>query len=179
LRPANLLVLDEPTNDLDLDTLQVLEDSLLGFDGAILLVTHDRYFLDRVTGKLLAFHTRPGTEGRISSLVGLRQWERWHAEEAEATDAANAARPKTAAAPFAPIPRRKLSYNDQRDWDTIEARIAEAEASLAALRAEQERPDVVTNHDRLIELEARIAAAQAEVDRIYARWAELESLLPR
>jgi ATP-binding cassette subfamily F protein uup len=57
--------------------------------------------------------------------------------------------------------------------------LAEAEASLAALRAEQERPDVVTNHDRLIELEARIAAAQAEVDRIYARWAELESLLPR
>ena len=76
-------------------------------------------------------------------------------------------------------PRRKLSYNDQRDWDTIEARIAEAEASLAALRAEQEQPDVATNHDRLVELEAEIAAAQAEVDRIYARWAELESLLPR
>ena len=179
LRAANVLVLDEPTNDLDLDTLQVLEDSLLGFDGAILLVTHDRYFLDRVTGKLLAFHTRPGTEGRISSLVGLEQWERWHAEEAEATDAANAARPKTTTAPLAAILRRKLSYNDQRDWDTIEARIAEAEASLAALRAEQERPDVVTNHDRLLELEAEIAAAQAEVDRIYVRWAELESLVPR
>jgi ATP-binding cassette subfamily F protein uup len=63
LRPANVLVLDEPTNDLDLDTLQVLEDSLLGFDGAILLVTHDRYFLDRVTTKLLAFHTRPSARG--------------------------------------------------------------------------------------------------------------------
>jgi ATP-binding cassette subfamily F protein uup len=179
LRPANVLVLDEPTNDLDLDTLQILEDSLLGFDGAVLLVTHDRYFLDRVTSKLLAFHTRPGAQGHITPLVGLRQWENWYAEENQATAAATAARPKTAAASSAPPPRRKLSYNDQRDWDTIEARIGQADAKLAALRAEQERPDVVTDHDRLIALETEIVGAQAEVDRLYARWAELESLIPR
>ena len=179
LRPANLLVLDEPTNDLDLDTLQVLEDSLLGFEGAVLLVTHDRYFLDRVTRKLLAFHTRLGEEGRISSMVGLHQWESWRAEEEEATIAASAARAKTTEAPSVPTPRRKLSYHDQRDWDTIEARIAEAEAGLPALRAEQDSPEVVTNHTRLVELETEIAAAQAEVDHLYARWAELESLIPR
>jgi ATP-binding cassette subfamily F protein uup len=178
LRPANVLVLDEPTNDLDLDTLQVLEDSLLGFDGAILLVTHDRYFLDRVTTKLLAFHTRPGARGRITAMVGLNQWETWYAEEAEASAGANAAaRPKTAAPTSAP--RRKLSYHDQREWDTIEARIAQAEARLTALRAEQDSPEVATNHSRLVELEIEIAAAQAEVDRLYARWAELESLILR
>jgi ATP-binding cassette subfamily F protein uup len=171
------LVLDEPTNDLDLDTLQVLEDSLLGFDGAVLLVTHDRYFLDRVTTRLLAFHTRPGAQGRVSSMVGLRQWESWYAEEAEASTAVNASAPKTAAATSAP--RRKLSYNDQREWDTIEARIAQAEASLATLRTEQSSPQVASNHARLVELEAEINAAQAEVDRLYARWGELDSLIPR
>ncbi len=177
LRPANVLVLDEPTNDLDLDTLQILEDSLLGFDGAVLLVTHDRYFLDRVTTKLLAFHTRPGAEGRISSMVGLRQWESWYAEEADASTVVDATEPKTPAA--ASTPRRKLSYHDQRDWDTIEARIAQAEAILAALRAEQNSPQVASNHARLVELEAEITAAQAGVDRLYARWGELESLIPR
>ena len=178
LRPANVLVLDEPTNDLDMDTLQVLEDSLLGFEGAVLLVTHDRYFLDRVSSKLLAFHTRPGAEGRISSMVGLAQWESWYAEEAEATAAANGAKPRTESASV-PAPRRKLSYIDQREWDNIEARIAEAEARLAALRAEQDSPEVVTNHSRLVELENEIAAEQGEVNRLYARWAELESLIPR
>jgi ABC transport system ATP-binding/permease protein len=156
-----------------------LEDSLLGFEGAVLLVTHDRYFLDRVTNKLLAFHTRPGAEGRISAMVGLRQWEAWYAEEDEATVAANAAEPRTTATASAPGPRRKLSYIDQREWDSIEARIAEAEARLTALRAEQDSPEVVTNHSRLVELETEIAAAKAEVDRLYARWAKLESLIPR
>jgi len=111
LRPANVLVLDEPTNDLDMDTLQVLEDSLLGFDGAVLLVTHDRYFLDRVTSKLLAFHTRPGAQGRISAMVGLAQWEAWYAEEAEATAGASIAGPKTFAADSAPAPRRKAQLH--------------------------------------------------------------------
>jgi ATP-binding cassette subfamily F protein uup len=144
-----------------------------------LLVTHDRYFLDRVTNKLLAFPTRPGAQGRISAMVGLAQWEDWYAEQAEAAAVANAARPNPTAAVAAPAPRRKLSYIDQREWDGIEARIAQAEASLGALRSEQASPEVASNHSRLVELETEIATAQAEVDRLYARWAELEALIPR
>jgi ATP-binding cassette subfamily F protein uup len=176
LRPANVLVLDEPTNDLDLATLEVLEESLLGFEGAVLLVTHDRYFLDRVTTTLLAFHTAPGEEGRITPLVGLAQWEAWHAEQS-ATPLETPTKAKPADAPTA-TPRRKLSYKDQRDFDTIEARIADAEARLAAMQAEQSSPEVASNAARLVELETAITTAQAEVDALYHRWSELEALLP-
>jgi ATP-binding cassette subfamily F protein uup len=175
LRPANLLVLDEPTNDLDLVTLEVLEESLLGFDGAVLLVTHDRYFLDRATTRLLAFHTAPGEQGRITPLVGLGQWELWYADQIAAS-AGGAVKVMTVVAP--PAPRRKLSYKDQRDFDTIEPRIAEAEARLAALHAEQASPEVVSNAGRLLELESAIAEAQADIDALYRRWSELEALLP-
>jgi ATP-binding cassette subfamily F protein uup len=175
LRPANLLVLDEPTNDLDLVTLEVLEESLLGFDGAVLLVTHDRYFLDRATTKLLAFHTAPGEQGRITPLAGLGQWEIWYADQIAAT--ANGA-VKVMPAVATSAPRRKLSYKDQRDFDTIEARIAEAEARLAALHAEQASPEVASNAGRLVELESAIAEAKAEIDALYRRWSELEALLP-
>jgi ABC transport system ATP-binding/permease protein len=172
LRPAQVLVLDEPTNDLDLPTLGVLEDSLRSFDGAVLLVTHDRYFLDQVATQILAFHTRPGEEGRVSSFVGLAQWEAWRAGQ-------QARAPRATTKPVeaeAPAPRKKLSYKDQRDLDTIEDRITAAEARKAALEAECELPEVVSDGPRLLALHEQIAAAAAEVDALYARWAELEAL---
>jgi ATP-binding cassette subfamily F protein uup len=174
LRPANVLVLDEPTNDLDMATLELFEESLLEFDGAVLLVTHDRAFLDRVTNQILAFNTAPDQAGQITKMVGLGQWEAWHQEQSETLVDAT---PKPKPTPRAAEPaRRKLSYKDQRDFDTIEERIAQAEAVLHRLRAEQESPEVASHASRLIELEGEIAKAQAEVDALYARWAELEAL---
>jgi ATP-binding cassette subfamily F protein uup len=174
LRPANVLVLDEPTNDLDLATLDVLEESLINFDGAVLLVSHDRYFLDRITTSLLAFPERPGTPA--VHLVGLSQWEAWYTAEHEAMAAATE---RSKSAPQRPPPdtsRRKLSYKDQRDFETIEARIAEAEARLAALEVEQASPVVASNASRLVELMAKVDAAKAEIDALYSRWSELEVL---
>jgi ATP-binding cassette subfamily F protein uup len=179
LRPASVLVLDEPTNDLDLATLAILEDALTTFDGAVLLVTHDRYFLDQVATQILAFHTAPGEEGRVTTFAGLDQWEEWHRAQAAGARGGRASAPastSTLAAP-APAPRKKLSFNLQREWDTIEARIAEAEAKANAAAAELESPAVVSDAARLVALGGEIAAAQAEVDRLYARWAELEALL--
>jgi ABC transport system ATP-binding/permease protein len=179
LRPASVLVLDEPTNDLDLATLGVLEDALTSFDGAVLLVTHDRYFLDQVATQILAFHVKPDERGRVTSFAGLGQWEEWHRGQVAAP---RAPRPATASAAAglptgaAPAPRKKLKFNEQREWDTMEGRITEAEARLHALQAEIERPDVVANAARLVALGGEIVAAQAEVDRLYARWAELEAL---
>jgi len=181
LSPANVLVLDEPTNDLDLRTLDVLEEALKNFDGAVLLVTHDRYFLDNVTTELIAFHTRQGEEGRLTKMVGLEQWELWHAGQMAPPEpvraVASASVPSPSSAPAAPRKKKKLSFNDQRDLDTIEARILEAESKLAALTEESGRPEIVSNHTRLVALTTEMATARAGVDRLYARWAELEALV--
>ncbi len=169
LREAQVLVLDEPTNDLDLATLAVLEESLTSFDGAVLLVTHDRYFLDQVATTILAF----GPDGEVIPFASVGQWETWRAELATA----ERARESTAAAARPAAPRRKLSYLEQREYDGIEAAIGAAEAALAQARADTEDPAHASNAARLIELLAAVEARQAEVDRLYARWSELETKL--
>jgi ATP-binding cassette subfamily F protein uup len=175
LRPANVLVLDEPTNDLDLATLDVLEETLNNFDGAVLLVSHDRHFLDRTTTSLLAFPERPG--GQVAHLVGLSQWEAWYAAEREEMAALSERDKPASARSSSSAPRRKLSYKDQRDFDTIQDRIAQAEARLAALETEQARPELASNAGRLVELIAQVESAKAEIEALYARWSELDAIL--
>jgi ATP-binding cassette subfamily F protein uup len=177
LRPAQVLVLDEPTNDLDLATLAVLEESLIGFEGAVLLVSHDRYFLDQVATTILAFDARPtraprDAAPRVVPFASLAQWESWRAEAPPSP----AAREGTAegAAPRA-IQRRKLGYIEQREYETIEQTIAGAESALQAAAAETERPEVASDAGRLMALERTIGERRLEVDRLYARWAELEA----
>lgn len=174
LRETNLLVLDEPTNDLDLETLAVLEECLDDFPGAVLLVTHDRWFLDRVTDSLLAFGTEDGA-GTVTRLAGLDQWETWRAEEGRAgAGASRKAVPRPRVAPSAG--RQRLGYLEQRELDGMEARILAAEGERDALRAETERPENLSDAPRLVELLRTIEEKQAEVDRLYARWSGLEAL---
>jgi ATP-binding cassette subfamily F protein uup len=178
LTPANVLVLDEPTNDLDLPTLGVLEDALRSFDGAVLLVTHDRYFLDQVATELVAFGTRPSERGKLTKLADLAQWETWHAAETAAgkVEPRRDAPASVSPAELKPQKKKKLSFNDQRDFDTIEARILSAEELVVALEGELTKPEVVSNGPRLVELDAELRKARAAVDALYARWAELEAL---
>jgi ATP-binding cassette subfamily F protein uup len=172
LRPAQVLVLDEPTNDLDLPTLRVLEDALTTFAGAVLLVSHDRYFLDQVATTLLAFHTRPDEQGRVSAFADLAQWEAWRPTQAPPARAARVSASGGGAAPAS----KRLSYKDQREWDTMESRITAAESRLAALQGKSEHPETVSDGPRLIALGQEMAAARAEIDALYARWAALEAL---
>jgi ATP-binding cassette subfamily F protein uup len=191
LQPAQLLVLDEPTNDLDLATLAVLEETLTEFDGAVLLVSHDRYFLDRVATHILAFDTdaeSPAAPARVMAFSDLAQWEQWRAEKQKALrnprkDSAGGGGGKSAAkvgeksSAAAGAKRKRLSFAEQREYDGIEAAIASAEAALRAATLESEKPQHASNAARLTELVSAVAAGQSTVDRLYARWSLLDTKL--
>ncbi|HEU4501359.1 MAG TPA: ABC-F family ATP-binding cassette domain-containing protein [Nitrospira sp.] len=168
LQPADLLILDEPTNDLDIPTLDVLEDSLLEFTGALVLVTHDRWLLDRVSTRLLALD---GT-GRAEWFADYAQWE-----AAQARSAGDARRPATALAASTvktPLKRKGLSYREQQEWEKIEEQILKAEAVVAACQSAVNDPGIASSAEALQERYNALHAAQADVERLYARWAELD-----
>lgn len=165
LKHANLLILDEPTNDLDVETLDILQDCLTDFDGAILLVTHDRYFLDQVATQILAFE-----DGDVTAYADLNQWQnRTRNQNKIEKNIENAAGPDRAK-------KKKLSFNDAREYAGMEKRIQEAEAALNELQNASAAPEHQSNSKKLAELFQAIAEKQAELDRLYARWAELEAM---
>lgn len=168
LQPADVLILDEPTNDLDIPTLDVLEDSLLEFTGALVLVTHDRWLLDRVSTRLLALD---GT-GRADWFADYAQWEA--AQGKNATEDRRSQTSTERATPGGRSKRRGLSYKEQGEWDQIEARILESEARVAASQAAVNDPSIASSAADLQERYAALHAAQADVERLYARWAELD-----
>jgi ATP-binding cassette subfamily F protein uup len=180
LREAQVLVLDEPTNDLDLATLSVLEETLTEFDGAVLLVSHDRYFVDRVATTILAFDASAPEATAVTPFADLGQWEAWRAERAAAASGGAAtARGETGTTTPAPqaAGRKRLGYKEQREYEGIEANIATADAALRAAIADSERPENASDHSRLVDLLAAVEQRRAEVDQLYARWAELEAKL--
>jgi ATP-binding cassette subfamily F protein uup len=186
LRPANLLVLDEPTNDLDLATLEVLETCLSSFPGAVILVTHDRWFLDQVTSKILAFSKNLSTGApEVTAFEGYPQWESHeqvrNARELEfRKERERAQRAETQAAQAAQAPqkstKKRLSFKEQREWDAMEATIHEAEATVERLSAESQASEVLKSPGKLRAVMASLHEAQEEVERLYARWSELEAL---
>ncbi|MGZ8374225.1 MAG: ABC-F family ATP-binding cassette domain-containing protein [Nitrospira sp.] len=168
LQPADVLILDEPTNDLDIPTLDVLEDSLLEFTGALVLVTHDRWLLDRVSTRLLALD---GT-GRAEWFADYAQWEAVQGRTVPEDSKSQSS--KGNSTPGARSKRKGLSYKEQGEWDQIEAKILESEARVAASQAAVNDPSIASCAADLQERYAALHAAQADVERLYARWAELD-----
>lgn len=171
LEPADLLLLDEPTNDLDIPTLEILEESLQEFPGALMLVTHDRYMLDRVSTSVWGLNG----EGEAQAFADYSQWEAWQAERRNPK-----AKPRATSANGDTKPaatKKKLSYKDSRDYETIEARIDDADRSLNAKRALLEDNDIVRDPKRLAELYEEIEREQSELDDLYVRWGELEAMV--
>ncbi len=173
LQPADLLILDEPTNDLDIPTLDVLEESLLEFSGALVLVTHDRWLLDRVSTTLLALDG----QGHAEWFADYAQWEAAQVRKGSYRESSDQSlRTEAEAGATASSKKRKgLSYRDQREWDRIEQTILKAEETLAVCQAAVNDPAIVSDAEALRTRYAELETAQAEVDRLYARWAALES----
>jgi len=168
--PADLLILDEPTNDLDIPTLDVLEESLTTFEGGLVLVTHDRFMLDRVATGIVALDGRGGAEK-------FSDYAQWEAERK--TGSRQSAGPLTQPSPQrgegekAKGRGKRLGYLEQRELDTMEATILEAETAWEACRRAAEDPAIASDPAALQARYAALEAARAEVDRLYARWGEL------
>jgi len=163
--PADVLILDEPTNDLDIPTLEVLEEALAEFEGALVLVTHDRFMLERVSTVILALD---GT-GAAATFADYAQWEA----------ARSAVEPPRKAADRAPqrerVRSKRLGYLEQREWDGMEQAIVDAEGALQVAQQAVDNPAIASDPVALQAGFAALEAARAEVDRLYARWAELEA----
>ena len=170
LQPADVLLLDEPTNDLDIPTLEILEESLLEFRGSLVLVTHDRYMLDRVSTIVLGLDGRGGAE----RFADYSQWETWQAEREQAAETTARAATRAPSAGTAPSSKKKLSYLEAREYASIEERVAAAELVLDTKRVRSGDPSIATDSARLMSAHAELEEAQKEVDELYARWAELE-----
>jgi ATP-binding cassette subfamily F protein uup len=182
--PADLLILDEPTNDLDIPTLDVLEESLTAFEGGLVLVTHDRFMLDRIATSIVALDGRGGVE----TFADYAQWEATRAA-AFRTAQLLTTTPLTTTPLTLPSPRggeggrkgeggkgrKRLGYLEQREWEAMEDAILEAEATVERGRLAAEDPAIASDPAALQERYAALDAARAEVDRLYARWAELEA----
>ena len=193
LEPADVLLLDEPTNDLDIPTLEILEENLLDFPGALILVTHDRYLLNRVCSTVL------GLDGRRHTglFADYAQWEDWIEEQKmieqdqieqdqagqgesgprkpaeRKADGSSSAQTAGAEPASGAGGRKKLSYLEAREFAAIEQRVEDSDARLAQAREHVESPAIATNAAALEEALRELDAAQQENDALYARWAEL------
>jgi len=178
LKSCQVLILDEPTNDLDIDTLNVLEESLRDFDGAVILVTHDRYFMDQVCNQILSFNpyldSQESTKGELLMFADYEQWEAWYEafgqlQKLQESGAATAAKAEATKPNL-----KKLSFNEKFEFDNMQDAIGKLEARLAVVQAELENPEVAANPKKLEPLYSESQTLQADIEAKYARWSELE-----
>ncbi len=172
LQPADVLLLDEPTNDLDIPTLEILEESLLEYRGALALVTHDRFMLDRVSTIVLGLDGLGGAE----RFADYSQWEIWQRAQQRGTTNLSSGTKRSPAAGEAQSAnaKKRLSYHEVRELETIEERIAAADRNLEARRVALEDPAVTGDPARLKAACIEMDEAQNTLDHLYQRWGELE-----
>jgi ATP-binding cassette subfamily F protein uup len=179
LQPADVLLLDEPTNDLDIPTLEILEESLLEYSGALVLVTHDRYMLDRVSTVVLGLDGF----GSAERFADYQQWESWQrGQQAAGKSNASLETQSPSASPAAianraSLTKKKLSFKETRELETIEERIADAEKELQIKHDALLDPAIMSDGAKLHAASLELEAAQKKIDDLYTRWVELEQKL--
>lgn len=168
LNPAHVLILDEPTNDLDVETLDVLSDCLTDFAGAIILVSHDRFFLDQNSNEIWAF-TESG-DREIIKFADYNQWLDWY--ETNGKNASNKMEDTKKAATQKST--KKLSFKEVHEFENIESVILDKEDVLKQKQHELVQPEVASNFKKLNDLTSEISKLETEIQKLYARWEELE-----
>lgn len=168
LHPADVLILDEPTNDLDIASLDALEESLLEFPGAVVLVTHDRFMLDRVCTEILGLHD----DGRVGQYGHCGQWQEAQAALAREKEPPPPAKPKSATPPTLP---KGLNSREKKELEGIEAAIGAAEERVEQCSRAAEDPAVAGDHVEAQKRWEALETARQQAQRLYARWAELEA----
>ncbi len=172
---GNFLILDEPTNDLDLATLRVLEEALMAFEGCVIAVSHDRYFLNRICNGILAFEGN----GYVHFSEGDYDYylEKRNARLAATLPLTQPEKRKDSAAATVPDKQRKLKWSEAKELETIEQEIVNAEAAVQRIEKMFSAEDFYERYgDRTVELTGELAAAKERVERLYARWHELEEI---
>lgn len=171
LKGGNFLLLDEPTNDLDLSSLRLLEEALLDFNGCLIAVSHDRYFLNRISTHILGF------DGDGNAFFTPGDYDYYLEKRPQKVQPEVKERPKTAPQPPPPAPgKKKLSYKEQKELEGMEERIAAAEEKVAEFEALFSAPDFFAAHgSESARLQEEFEAAQKELASLYSRWEELEA----
>lgn len=174
LRKAQLMVLDEPTNDLDIETLDVLQEALQEFQGAVILVSHDRFFMDQTCDSFLAFHPTRKNEPLLR-FESVLQWQSWfldeqaRIEEEETLAKSQSAKEKKGS--------KKVSFKDKHDWENIEGWIQSAESELEAKQSLLQSPEYLSSPGKMKSLSAELSTLQEKITGLYARWNELEKIM--
>jgi ATP-binding cassette subfamily F protein uup len=166
LKPADILLLDEPTNDLDIPTLEVLEESLRSFPGAIVLITHDRFLLDRLSDILLYLDGN----GKVEFFADYHQWLKVKSSQLS-TEVSSGDVPRSEKKTC-----QGLSYEERKELHRIEQKIAKAEQVVGTLRQQLHDPEIMSDSECLAKLYAQLQEAENNVEQIYQRWEELELL---
>ena len=169
--PADVLMLDEPTNDLDIASIEVLESALLDFPGAIVIISHDRHLLDRVCTDLIGLHSdgRWGNYGSVALWIEAETRSPFFRGEADAQLEKTTVQPKSEK-----TPRKSLTFHEKKEFAAMEERVLAVEAEIETLQAQLDDPALAADHEKLQEAYEAQAKAQAELEKLFARWEELE-----